>query len=493
MSPILDGLLYLLQPLPFLYCFIGTLLGIVVGAIPGLTGAMLIALTLPLTFHMSDTLSMVLMVAMYVGSISGGLITATLLRMPGTPSNIMTTFDGFPMARAGEPGRALGLGITASFIGGLISWIFLVVLARPMSEWAVLLGPFDYFGLVLTALVLIVTISQASMMKGLLSGFLGVLVALPGVDPSTGFVRLTFGFHALEGGFGLLPVLVGIFAFNQILADILGIRAKVPEMVGNTKGIVIGLREIRRHWQNLLQSSLIGTWIGILPGIGANVGSVVSYSVAKTTSKNRDQFGKGAPEGIIASETANNATIGGALIPLIAMGIPGSVIDAILIGALILHGIQPGPLLFVNNAPVVYSIIGAAFVANVMMYLMMVVSARQIARVVMIPKAYLLPVIAVFCVVGTYAVANRPLDVWIMMGFGLLGFLLERTGVPLQPFVIGFVLAPIGEEYLRSGLMMSAGSLVPLVTRPVAAICVVVSLALLLLPLFFKRKRLAVP
>ena len=489
MSPILEGIWSVLQPVPLLYCFIGTLLGIVVGAIPGLTGAMLIALTLPLTFYLSDTLSMVLLVAMYVGSISGALITATLLRMPGTPSAMMTLFDGFPMARGGQPGRALGLGITASCFGGLFSWGILVLLAKPMSEWAVKVGPFDYFALVLSALVLIVTISQASMVKGVLSGLIGILATLPGVDPSTGFVRLTFGFHPLEGGFGLLPVLVGVFAFNQILADVLGLQATVERFTGSTRGIIIGIAEIGRQFWNLVRSSTIGTWIGILPGIGANVGSVVSYSVARTFSRNRDQFGKGCPDGIIASEAANNATIGGALVPLVAMGIPGSVIDAILIGALILHGIQPGPLLFVNNADVVYSIMATALVANILMYLILVGTAGTIARLVAVPKHILLPIILVFCVVGTFAVSNRVFDVWTMVGFGVLGFLLERASVPLQPFVIGFVLAPVAEEYLRSGLMMSGGDLTPLVTRPIAATCIVISIALVAYPFFAERYR----
>jgi putative tricarboxylic transport membrane protein len=255
----------------------------------------------------------------------------------------------------------------------------------------------------------------------------------------------------------------------------------------------MSLSDWKQQFINLMRSSLIGTWIGILPGVGANIGSIVSYTTAKNLSKTRDRFGTGAPEGIVASEAANNATVCGALIPLISMGIPGSINDAILIGALILHGIQPGPLLFVNNPDVVYAIIATGLVANVMMYLIMVGTARYMARVVAVPKAYLLPAIAVFCVIGTYAVANRTFDVWTMLGFGIVGFLLERVGVPLTPFIIGFVLAPIGEEYLRSGLMISGGSFLPLLTRPMAASCIVISLVLLVWPFFVDWRRRRAP
>jgi putative tricarboxylic transport membrane protein len=244
----------------------------------------------------------------------------------------------------------------------------------------------------------------------------------------------------------------------------------------------MSLADWRHQSVNLIRSSAIGTWIGILPGVGANVGSVVSYTAAKQLSKEGDKFGTGIPDGIVASEAANNATIGGALVPLVAMGIPGSINDAILIGALIIHGIQPGPLLFVNNAPVVYAIITTAFVANAMMYLIMVGSVPFVMRIVDIPKCYLLPVISVFCVIGSFAVGNKTFDVWTMVSFGVIGFLMEKAEVPLNPFVIGIVLAPIAEEYLRSGLMMSNGSFMPLVTRPISAICLILTLMLLLVP-----------
>lgn len=447
---------------------LGTALGIIVGSVPGLTGAMLIALSLPLTFSMDGQSAMVLLVSMYVGSISGGLITATLLRMPGTPASIMTTLDGYPMAKNGQPGRALGLGVVSSFVGGMISCAFLVLLARPMAIWSTSFGPFEFFALVMMALVLIASVGGSSLSKGLLSGFLGILATMPGSSPATGQLRWTFGVHALDDGFKLLPVLIGLFAVNQIVRDIIHINEPVEKIQLKREGLLLKFSEWAQHGVNLVRSSIIGTWIGILPGVGANVGSVVAYSAARSFSQTPEQFGDGSAEGIVASEAANNATVGGALIPLIAMGIPGSVIDAILLGALVIHGLQPGPLLFSQHPETVYVIMGTMFLANIFMLGFMLLSVGWLSKLAAIPKAYLLPVILTFCVIGSFALGNRIFDVWVMLGFGLLGWALERMKIPLAPFVIGFVLAPIAEEHLCAGLMQTGGSYWPLVTRPIS-------------------------
>ena len=476
---LLSGLALVFQPWAFFLCVLGTVLGITVGAIPGLTGAMLIALTLPLTYYMAPTEAVVLLIAMYVGAVTGGLITATLLRMPGTPSNVMTTFDGYPMARAGRPGRALGLGISASFIGGLVSWVFLFLLAKPLSIWATRFGPFEYFTLILMAMVLIASVSQGSLVKGLIAGLLGMLASMPGVDPSAGQPRLTFDWYMLNGGLKLLPVLIGVFAVSQIINDILELGKRVERIEASSRGLLMSLRDWLRHALNMLRSSLIGTFVGILPGVGASIGSVIAYTVAKNVSKTPDAFGKGSESGIVASEAANNATVGGALIPLIAMGIPGSVIDAILIGALMIHSIQPGPTLFLTNGDVVWAMIAACLVANFVMLFVMTGSVGWVARLATIPRQFLLPVIIVFCVVGSFGLDNTMFDVWVMLVFGLIGFALERARYPLGPFVIGFVLAPLMEEKLRSGLMMTAGSITPIFTRPVALLFLIAAVALL--------------
>ncbi|MDW4497214.1 tripartite tricarboxylate transporter permease [Sulfitobacter sp. D35] len=488
--PALGGaILDIFAPWPFFLLLLGTGLGIVVGAIPGLTGAMLIALTLPLTFYMPPFEAVVLLIAMYVGSISGGLITATLMRMPGTPSNVMTTLDGYPLARAGQPGRALGLGITASFFGGLIAWTVLFTVTQPLSILATRFGPFEYFTLILMAMVLIASVSEGSLLKGLIAGFLGMLVSMPGVDPATGMPRLTFDWYKLNGGLQLLPVLIGTFAVSQVIKECVS-REGVPERVEmKSSQILMSLRDLKRYAGNILRSSFIGTFVGILPGIGASIGSVIAYSVTRNVSNEPEKFGKGSEEGIVASEAANNATVGGALIPLIAMGIPGSVIDAVLIGALMIQSIQPGPTLFLTNADVVWGMIATCLLATFVMWGMMSVSVRWIAGLVYLPKSYVLPVVMMFCVIGSFALHNTAFDVWVMLIFGVLGFLLEKAGIPLGPFVIGFVLAPLGEEKLRSGLMMTNGDFSPIVTRPLPLIFTLLAVLLLVWPLVSERRR----
>ena len=471
--------------------FVGTTLGIVVGAIPGMTGAMLIALTLPLTFYMEPFNAIILLIAMYVGAISGGLITATLLRMPGTPAAIMTTFDGYPMARSGNPGRALGLGITASFVGGLVSWVALLTITKPLSILATRFGPFEYFTLIMMAMVLIASVSEGSLKKGIVAGFFGMLISMPGVDPASGMPRLTFDYYLLNGGLKLLPVLIGVFAVSQIINDALDMGKVGKKIKMSTEGILMSAKDLKSQAVNLGRSSLIGTGVGILPGIGASIGSVIAYTVAKSTSKTPEKFGTGSEEGIIASEAANNATVGGALIPLIAMGIPGSVIDAILIGALMIHSIQPGPTLFLTNADIVWGMIAACLLANILMYILMTTSVKYIAGLMYLPRSFVLPVVMVFCVIGSYALNNTMFDVWVMLGFGVIGFLLERAKYPLGPFVIGFVLAPLAEEKLRSGLMMTAGDISPIVTRPMSLMFTLSAIGLLIWPFFseWRKKR----
>ena len=467
-SPVLLGL-----------ALLGVFLGITVGAVPGLTGTMLIALTLPLTFSMEPVSALVLLVAMYVGAVSGGLISATLLRMPGTPAAVMTTLDGYPMARAGRPGRALGLGIGASLAGGLVSWLALWQLAEPMAEWSTLLGPFEYFSLVTLALALLAGMGESTRARGLLAGGLGVLAAMPGVHPATGELRWTFGVTALNDGFRLIPVLIGMFAIGKILGDLTGEGGEVKQAKGED-GAWVDWSVWKAQFANLLRSSGLGTLIGVLPGVGANVGSLAAYVTAKRASKEPEKFGQGSEEGIVASEAANNATVGGALIPLIALGVPGSVIGAVLLGALVVHGLQPGPLLFKQNPEAVHAIIGAVLVANVMMYFLMLVGARWIARLSAVPQKVLVPVITLCCVWGAYALNDQAVDVVVMFTFGVLGWRMEKARLPLAAFVIGFVLAPVAEENLCAGLMASGGSYMPLFTRPLSLLMLVTAAALLL-------------
>jgi putative tricarboxylic transport membrane protein len=477
-----DAFLHLFLPGPFFIMIVGVIVGIAVGVMPGITAGMLMALTLPFTYAMAPVDAIILLISMFVGGVSGGLVTATLMRIPGEPNAIMTTLDGYPLAKKGFPGRALGLGNAASIVGGALSWVALVLLTRPLAEIAIHLGPWENFALVLTALVLVSSLSRGSFLKGMISALLGVLLAMPGVDETSGLVRLTFGVDAMTNGFQLLPVIMGLFAMSQLVADTMHVEQGTDHIKASMKGLLISLRDYVTHGWNMLRSSLIGIWIGIHPGVGATVSSIVAYTVAKNVSKTPEEFGTGSEEAIVASESANNATTGGTLIPLLALGIPGGVADAILLAALVMHNLRPGPLLFSTNPEIVNTIMATHLVAHVAMFILMTAGTILFARMMLVPRAILFPLVIVFCVVGTYAMDGQISDVWIMLLFGLVGLGMEYARFPLAPFVIGFVLEPMAEGKLRSALMISDGSMLPLVTRPVSLLLLLVAVACFVWP-----------
>lgn len=479
---------YVLSPWPLFLTVIGVSTGIFVGAIPGLTGTMLIALCLPLTFYMSPEAAIVLLIAIYVGAISGGLITATLLKMPGTEAAVMTTLDGHPMAKNGNPGRALGLGVGASFVGGVVSWFALLLLAQPLSIWATRFSPFDYFALIVMALVLIAVISQGELINGLIAAVIGAILALPGIDPSSGTPRQTFGILELNGGLDPIPMFIGLFAFGTVLSDMLDKTDTSGQIKASTKGILMSFRDWSRHGVNLIRFSVIGTWVGLLPGVGAVIGSMVAYTVAKSVSKEKEKYGHGSEEGIVASEAANNATIGGAMVPLIALGLPGSLNNVLLLAALLIHSIQPGPLLFVNHPDLVYTLIATLLIANVVMYVMMVGSVKWVSQLNRVPRAVLFPIIIVACIVGGFAYNNSVFDVWVLIGFGVLGFLMDRAGYPKEPMAISFILVPLTESKLRTGLQITGGSWSPLYTDPLTVSMLLIAVAMLFLPQLSKLK-----
>jgi putative tricarboxylic transport membrane protein len=466
----------------FVIMLAGVALGVSVGVLPGITAGMLMALTLPFTYHMSSVNAVSLLIAMFVGGVSGGLITATLMRIPGEPNAIMTCLDGYALARRGSPGRALGLGNASSLVGGALSWIALVLLAPPLASLAVSFGPFENFAVIVMALILISSLSEGSFLKGLSAGLLGMLVSYPGIDESSGMMRLTFGFTSLEGGLNALPVIVGMFAVSQVVADALNIEDNAGAIRATMRGMFMSLRDYAVHGWNMLRSSLIGIWIGILPGVGATVASIVAYTTAKNLSRRPEEFGTGSEEAIVAAESANNATTGGTLIPILTLGISGGLTDSVLLGALVIHNLQPGPLLYRNNPEIVNTIFATHLVAHLAMFALMTFGIVFFARLTQVPRAFILPMVIVFSVLGAYGLNNRAFDIWVMLGFGLLGVLLELAKVPLAPFVVGLVLAPVAESELRSGLMASAGSFMPLIERPVACAMLILSVLLFAWP-----------
>jgi hypothetical protein len=455
LSQLGGALVNVASPISLAFMVAGVAIGIVFGSIPGLSASMAVALMLPLTFSMGPTLGMNMLVAVYIGGISGGCISAILLNMPGTASSIATTFDGHPMAMRGEAMKALGLAIFFSFLGSEFSFIILSFFAPKLADIALKFTPAENFGICFFALTMVAVLSSGNMVKGLLAGLFGLVFALVGMAPIDGTPRFTFGSASLMGGFNTLTTLIGIFA----VADILGSAEEMNKQGGRiipinkVKGFGFSMKEFISFIPNAIRSALIGTGIGILPGIGGSTSGMLAYVTARNMSKNSEEFGKGNPEGIVATETANNATIGGALIPLLVLGIPGDGVTAMMLGGFLIHGLAAGPLLFVKNADVVYGIFAACIVCALIMLIVEWTCIKGFVQVLKVPKHILLPLILVLCAVGAYAANNRIFDVQSIVLFGVVGYLYKKFRLPTTPFVLCFLVGNMTETYLRRGIM----------------------------------------
>jgi len=456
MDLILNTLFALVEPKMFLSLCTGILAGIVGGAIPGITITMTIILTLPFTFGMPPLQGLATMIGVYVGGSAGGLVSACLIGIPGTPSAIATTFDGFPMARKGQPGRAVWLGIWASCIGGLLAGIPLIVGAVQLAYLAVNFGPWEYFSLFILTLSIVASLSEQSLVKGLISGVFGLLVTSIGTDPVMAIPRLTFGWEFLRTGFPFLPILIAVFGLSQIMKD-LERSGAARDGVGLGKGANLKvahfaiIREIFAQPVNLIRSTLVGLWIGILPAVGGSAANILAYDQAKKGSRYPEKFGTGIPDGIIASESSNNANVGGSLITMMAFGIPGDAVTAVMLGALIIHGIQPGPLFVTTNVSIAYGMFAAYFLAHPLMVIIEGMFVRYALRVINLPLHILSPIVLVLCVVGSYALNNIIENVWTFFIFGVVGYLMVKTGFPLAPLILGVILGDqIEMNYIRT-------------------------------------------
>jgi len=433
----------------------GTVIGIIMGAIPGLTATMAVAVCLPMTYSLGLENGLALLLGLYVGGISGGLVPAILLGIPGTPSSITTCFDGYPMCQQGEGEKALKIGICSSFVGGMISLVVLYLFAPPLADFAIKFSYIEKFLIIFFALTVMAALSK-SLLMGIFSGFLGIFISLIGVydisNGGNGHMRLIppGTEYWLEEGFSLLPVLIGLFGLATILESAEeGIKAGL-----SSKDVRVGkqsnfsLSVFRGQAVNLTRSSLIGTFVGILPGVGGSAASILAYSQAKTFSKNSSNFGKGEPAGVIASESGNNGLTGGALVPLLSLGIPGDSTTALLVGAFTLQGIQVGPLFIGNNPATWDAMIIAMLVANVVMFAAMYFAIRYLAMVVTVPKHVLFPIILMMCVIGAYTINYGIMfDVWSLLIFGVFGWLAIKLKLEIAPFIIGFILGPSAEVY----------------------------------------------
>lgn len=467
------GMSNVLQPANLLVLLVGTIWGMIFGAIPGLTATMGVALALPLTYGMSAFTALTLLQAIYVGAISGGFISAGLLNIPGTPSSIATTFEAYPMVRRGKAPLAMALGLMSSFTGGFIAVFLMIVATYALAQIALKFGPFEYFALGILAFAGCIGMFEGGVLRNSLSIALGLLISTVGIDPLTGVKRLDFGIKDLIAGIDILPLLVGLFGVSEVL---IAIERRTQNVVPpETRKLRMGfrvaweaLRIIVSQPINFIRSLVVGFVIGVFPAVGGATSSVLAYGLAKSYSKQPDKFGTGVPDGIIASETANNATIAGALVPLLSLGIPGDSVTAMMIGGFMLHGLIPGPMLFKEHPDSVYTVFAAQVLANLLMVILGIVLMRFFITTLSIKSYYLLPIVTVAMVVGSYGLYNRIFDIWIVFFFGLVGYLLRKIDFPLVPLITAFVLGPIVEKNLRQALSLSQGSLLPLFTRPIS-------------------------
>ncbi len=491
-GPLFTSFGEVLQLQYFVPLVIGTTVGLVGGVLPGVTITMTIIIVLPFTFGLDPLAGLAAMIGVYVGGESGGLVTSSLLGIPGKPSAVATTFDGFPMARRGEPGRAIWLGTWASFIGGLLGAFFLVGATGPLAAFALQFGPWEYFSLFVFALSMVAGLTEASLLKGLLSGAIGLVITVIGTDPIMAVPRFTFGSDFLQSGFQFLPVLIGVFAFAQIMSDLERISAGTrPDSVDAPDLKVSHLSviwEILSRPVLLLWSTIIGLLIGVLPAIGGSAANVMAYDQAKKFSKHPEKFGTGIPEGIIASEASNNSNVAGSLVTIMAFGIPGDAVTAVMLGAMTIHGIQPGPLFMSQQPHVAYGIFAAYILAHPVMIVLQWILAGVYLRIVQVPKAVLIPQILVLCVIGAYALNNVMSNVYALLLFGIVGYLLVKFGFPLAPLILGVILGDQIEVNLVRALMTDGDPLLFL-TRPISGGMLVLSVVSVALALWQHRRQ----
>lgn len=489
----LAGLAVVMQPLNLLLLTSAVFIGFIGGALPGVSGVILVVILLPVTYGMEPTTAFMVLTAIYGATVFSGLITAILYRAPGTPEAVMTAFDGYPMTQRGEAGKALGIGVLSSAIGGLVGTVALIIFTPMLAKMALKFSSPEYFALAVLGLTVVASLG-GRLIFGLIGAALGLFIATIGIDPLTGTSRFTFGNLNLTEGVGLIPVIVGLFAVSEVMKRTLDHKSHQP--LKKVKVKIFDLPILRQIGMTLSRSSIIGVVIGILPGIGASTAAMVSYSETVRWSKHPEKFGKGAPEGIAAPESANNAAAMGALVPLFALGIPGSGTTAVILGAFIMHGLQPGPMFMLTSSDLIYAVFAGLFIVNFMILLFSKPFIVLFTKLLNVPYSALGPIIIMCCIVGTYSVRNSMFDVWLMMGFGVLGYLLEKINFPLVSIILGLVLGPIAESELRRALSMSQGDFSIFIERPISATLLSIAFVLLavtlITPLIKRARRRAI-
>lgn len=485
-----NGLAHFMTPMSLFNIAWATLLGIIIGALPGLTATMGVALLVTLTYKMAPDQAILCLMCLYSGAIYGGSRTAILLSIPGTPASAATTLDGHPLALQGKAGTAMGLATTSSTLGTLVGIVALAMIAPLLAEAALRFGTYEFFWLALFGVVISGQLTAMDdPLKGYIAGILGLLVAMVGMETLHAHQRFTFGIPALGGGVDLIPAMVGAFGFAEILG-VLKRRAQA-RIVSSNDRVVPKLADVFRYKWTTLRSGVIGTFVGIVPGVGEDVGAWASYAAAKRSSKEKHLFGKGSQEGLIAAETGNSAVVPGAMIPTLTLALPGSASAAVLIAAMFIHGIRPGPLLMTENPEFLYQVVAILFLSAIGILIFGLTLTRPLLTVLSVPRERLMAVVYVLCVVGSFAITQRMFDVYVMLFFGTVGFILREMKYPMAPLVLGIILGDLLDLNLRRGLMLTNGDPSPFFTRPISAvICVVIVLTILMsIPAVSKRVR----
>ncbi|MBC5783206.1 tripartite tricarboxylate transporter permease [Ramlibacter sp. USB13] len=486
LSALFHGFAVVLTPMNFLLMFVGITLGVLIGVLPGLGGANGVAILLPLTFSMSPTSAIIMLSCIYWGALFGGAITSVLFNIPGEPWSVATTFDGYPMAQQGQAGQALTAAFTSSFFGAFVAVLMITFLAPMVAKFALKFGPPEFFAVYLLTFCSFVGMGKGSPLKILASMAIGFALAAVGMDTVTGQLRLTFGIEELMRGFDFLIAVIGLFGIGEILLSMeeglafSGKTAKIsPKVVFET------WKQLPKYWMTSLRSSVVGMWMGITPG-GATPASFMSYGLAKKMSKDGAKFGTGQIEGVVAPETAAHAAGTSALLPMLALGIPGSPTAAVLLGGLLIWGLQPGPLLFVEQKDFVWGLIASMYLGNLAGLIVVLTTVPLFASILRIPFSIIAPVIVVICAIGAYTVHNAMLDIWLMLLFGVVGYVFKKLDYPLAPLVLALVLGDKAEDSFRQAMLLSQGDLGILVSNPLVGTITGLALLLLVWPLLSK-------
>ena len=490
MDIVVSSVLQLFTPVPLLLMLFGCVVGIIFGAIPGLSGMLGVALLLPVSFGMTPVNGFSLLISVWIGGVSGAFISATLIGIPGSTSSIATCYDAYPMCKKGQVVKALGAGVIGSFIGTFFSTLIAAFLSPVIADLALKLGPWEYFSLCLCAIVLVVALSKGNLFKGLASASIGILIRSVGYAPIDAYKRFTFGNYNLMGGIDIIALVLGVFAVRMITSDYAKGGNPMPDMEKHSfKGIGLTIQDFIDNAVNIVRSFFIGLWIGFLPGMGSGLSNMIAYAQAKSSSKHPEKFGQGCVDGVFASEVSNNASVGGAVIPMVALGIPGDSTTAILLGGLVIHGIEPGPLLFDQHPDFVYMLFGAVLLSAIIVLIIELFTMPLYPKVLQIPYHYLYPALLIICMVGAFTSTNTLFNCGMMLAMAALGIFMDVFKLPVSPMLLAFILGQMLEINLRKGLTYSSDGFITFVTRPVSCAFLLIALATVLWPLIKREKR----